>query len=71
VLRDTFVKPLLVNRSLTGVDRRNDLFVDIDVDYIVSEVGEAGGNRGTHVPASNDRDVHVKSYPRRLFERSG
>jgi hypothetical protein len=49
----------LVDRGVTGGDRLDDRLVDVDVDHFMTEVGEAGGDRGSDVAATDDREIHA------------
>jgi len=58
VVGDSLLETRLVNRCLPGVYRRDDFIVDLDIDYVVADICEAGGDRGADVAAADDGDVH-------------
>jgi len=57
VVGDSLLETRLVNRCLPGVYRRDDFIVDLDIDYVVADICEAGGDRGADVAAADDGDV--------------
>ena len=56
---DEFREPVFVDRGLAGVDRVDDLLVDVDVDDLVAEVGETRRDGRADVAAADDADVHT------------
>jgi hypothetical protein len=54
-----FVQSGLVNRRYSIVDGIDDRFVDIDVDNLVSAVGETGRNGRSDVPTPDYTDVRL------------
>jgi len=42
VLVEQFVETRFVDRRLAGVDRRDDVLVDVDVDDVMTQIGEVG-----------------------------
>jgi hypothetical protein len=59
VLLYRFVQSGLVNQRYSIVDGTDDRFVDIDVDDLVTVVGEIGCNGRSDVPTPDDTDVYL------------
>ena len=69
--RQQVVESRFVDRRLTGVDRLNDLRVDVDVDDLVIQIGETGCDGGSDVAAPDNTDSHCLSTVCRCYSTFG